>query len=268
MGVFTTATLKTMLQGNVTAIDGQSYRGCQYFGNPRKVDRRTNCAGENSSPANDPNQPFAYIHLVGEGGLSFDTLVFSQGSSGGFEFDNMAIARNVVSPTTVTNFPAEITANDNDKTATTCEAFSTNFGITASNFSTSPTYSISPTTLPEGLVFNTSTGGVSGTPTAAFTKQTFRITATAGNQDDFADVELEVIDPGNTPCPPPPPPPTNPSNSSSSSNNSPVHTNDPATNSPQLAATGAPPWPLWAAITTVAGAATIAASTLIRRRHS
>ena len=210
VGVFTTATLKQMLTGNVTAIDGNTYRGCQYFGNPRKVDRRTNCAGENSSPANDPNQPFAYIHLVGEGGLQFDTIVFTQGGSGGFEFDNMAIARNVVSPTVVTEFPAEINAGSPDQVAGTCEAFSTTFALTASNFTTSPTYSLSPTTLPEGLTFTPSTGGVSGTPTAGFTKTTYTLTATAGSQTATETVSLEVNDLGNTPCPPPPPPPAPP----------------------------------------------------------
>ena len=267
VGVFTTATLKQMLTGNVTAVDGNSYRGCQYFGNPRKVDRRTDCAGENSSPPNDPNQPFAYIHLVGEGGLEFDTIVFTQGSSGGFEFDNMAIARNVVSPTVVTEFPAEINSGSPDQVANTCEAFSTTFAVTASNFTAAPTYSIDPTTLPEGLTFNPATGGVSGTPTAAFTQTAYTLTATAGTQTATASVSLTVNDLGNTPCPPPPPPPA--TNQSSNTRSSTDHGGLPdTTTAPQLAATGAPAWPVWAGVVSVLGGALIAWTTLARRHNA
>jgi hypothetical protein len=245
VGIFQTSSLTNLLQSpTVTAINGASYNSCQYFGNPRLVDRTVNCAGQNGSASNDPNQPFAYIHLIGEGGLTFDTIVFAQVGGGGFELDNIAIERNVTAPNTIILFPPELNARTPALSGTTCDPFPTSFGLIASNFAQTPTYSISPTTLPDGLAFNSSNGGVSGTPTAAFTKQTFTITASAGNQSATADVELEVTDPGNTPCPPPPP---QSSNNSSTTNTSAANTNDPAGNSPQLAATGAPAWPVWAA---------------------
>ena len=268
VGVFTTATLKSLLGSNtstdlVTAIDGNTYQGCRYYGNPRKVDRTANCSGTDSSY--NFSQPYAYIHLVGEGGLKFDTIVFAQGDSGGFEFDNMAIARNVVSPTVVTEFPAEINAGSPDQVADTCQAFSTTFALTASNFTTSPTYSIDPTTLPDGLTFNPATGGVSGTPTAGFTKTTYTLTAAAGSQTPTETVSLEVNDLGNTPCPPPPDPPANQSSNTRSSN-SPGHVYDAAAG-PQLAATGAPAWPVWAGVVSILGGAFVAWTT-VARRHS
>ena len=267
VGVFTTATLKSLLGSNtstdlVTAIDGNTYQGCRYYGNPRLIDRTANCSGTDSSY--NYSQPYAYIHLVGEGGLQFDTIVFTQGSSGGFEFDNMAIARNVVSPTVVTEFPAEINAGSPDQVAGTCEAFSTTFALTASNFTTSPTYSIDPTTLPEGLTFNTATGGVSGTPTAGFTKTTYTLTATAGSQTATETVSLEVNDLGNTPCPPPPVPPANQSSNTRSSN-SPGQLHD-TTVGPQLAATGAAAWPVWAGVTLVTGLTLVALARLTSRQ--
>jgi len=48
-------------------------------------------------------QPFAFIHLVGVHGLTFDQLTFTQTCSGGFEFDNFTIvdAPVTLDPTTV-----------------------------------------------------------------------------------------------------------------------------------------------------------------------
>ena len=48
-------------------------------------------------------QPFAFIHLVGVHGLTFDKLTFTQTCSGGFEFDNFTIidAPVTLDPTTV-----------------------------------------------------------------------------------------------------------------------------------------------------------------------
>lgn len=40
--------------------------------------------------------PFAYIHLVGVGGLTFDSFTMTEPFNGGFEFDNFAIQDNPV----------------------------------------------------------------------------------------------------------------------------------------------------------------------------
>lgn len=202
VGTFTTATLVTMLNsgvGSVTAIDGTSYNSCEYFGNPVLTTSRCgNLSG---------TEPFAYVHLIGSNGLSFDTLVFSQGSSGGFEFDNMAIARSVNSPdSSLISFPAELNAGNPSQSASTCSAFTSNFAWTASNFSGTPTYSISPT-LPAGLSLNTANGTVSGTPTAASAQTSYTVTAASGNQSASKSVTLGVTDAGNLPCPTPTPAP-------------------------------------------------------------
>lgn len=202
VGTFTTATLVTMLNGgvgSVTAINGTSYNSCEYFGNP--VTTTSRCGNLSGT------EPFAYVHLIGSNGLSFDTLVFSQGNSGGFEFDNMAIARAVNSPDpTLISFPAELNAGNPSQTASTCSAFTSNFAWTASNFSGSPVYSITPA-LPVGLSLNTANGTVSGTPTAASVQTSYTVTAASGNQSATKSVTLSVTDAGNLPCPTPTPTP-------------------------------------------------------------
>jgi len=213
VGIFQTSSLTNLLKDpTVTAINGATYKSCQYYGNPRLVDRTTNCAGENSSPGNDPNQPFAYIHLIGEGGLTFDTIVFAQVGGGGFELDNIAIERHVTAPNTVILFPPELNARTPDLTGTTCDQFPSSFGLIASNFAQTPTYSISPTTLPPGLTFTQATGTISGTATSAFSRATYTVTATAQttgttpvSQTASTTISLEV-----TACPTPPPPPKPP----------------------------------------------------------
>jgi len=214
VGVFTTDTLKALLDNRtstdlVTAIDGNQYQKCRYWGNPLLVDRKTGCVGDSSTY--NANQPYAYIHLIGEGGLEFNKLVFEQGSGGSFEFDNMAIARNVVSPPSFP-FPAELNANTPDLVGTTCDPFPTSFGLVSSNFAQTPTYSISPTTLPPGLTFNEATGTISGTATSTFSRTTYTVTATAQTiganpvtQTASTTVSLAV-----TACPPPPPKPPTP----------------------------------------------------------
>ena len=60
------------------------------------------------------------------------------------------------------------------------------------------TYSISPTSLPGGLSFNTSNGKITGTPNAVAAKQTYTVTATDSTvgtpQTSTFTIDLEVID--------------------------------------------------------------------------
>ncbi|AXE53857.1 putative Ig domain-containing protein [Aurantimicrobium sp. MWH-Uga1] len=196
VGTFTTASLVSLLNngvGSITAIDNTSYQSCEYFGNPVLTTSR--CGNLTNT------EPFAYVHLIGANGLTFDTLVFSQGSSGGFEFDNMAIARNVNTPaTSLISFPAELNAGNPSQVADTCTAFTSNFAWTASNFASSPSYAISPV-LPAGLSLNTATGSISGTASAASSQANYTITATAGAQSASDVISLSVTDAGNLPCP-------------------------------------------------------------------
>ena len=67
------------------------------------------------------------------------------------------------------------------------------------DFVTPVNYSINPTTLPTGLSFSTTTGEITGTPSAIATKATFTVTATDSTQgaNKTADytVDIEVVEP-------------------------------------------------------------------------
>ena len=67
------------------------------------------------------------------------------------------------------------------------------------DFVTPVAYSINPTTLPTGLIFSTTTGEITGTPSAIATKATFTVTATDSTQgaNKTADytVDIEVVEP-------------------------------------------------------------------------
>ena len=69
--------------GTVTAIGGARYTKTEYYGS--RFYPNSNCG-------NPCNEPFAFIHLVAPAGVTFDQVSFVQGSSGGFEFDNVAAA--------------------------------------------------------------------------------------------------------------------------------------------------------------------------------
>ncbi|MCC4248976.1 MULTISPECIES: putative Ig domain-containing protein [Microbacterium] len=64
--------------------------------------------------------------------------------------------------------------------------------LTPVNFLSPPTYSISPSTLPVGLGFETATGVIGGTPLAAAEPTDYTITASAGNESATATLTLGV----------------------------------------------------------------------------
>lgn len=198
VGSFSTASLVTMLNGGVgtvTAMDGTVHTTCDYYGNP--VLTTSTCGGG--------REPFAYVHLVATGGLNFDTIVFSQGSSGGFEFDNMAISRFVTPPEELISFPPNLVPGSAVQQASTCTPFSSSLDWTASNFATAPTFSVSPA-LPSGFNMNPASGEFAGTATSAASLTTYTMTATAGSQSKSSTFTFEVNDIGNTPCATPPSP--------------------------------------------------------------
>jgi hypothetical protein len=70
--------------------------------------------------------------------------------------------------------------------------------ITASGFTAPLTYSITSGTLPTGLNLNTSTGIISGTPSAAYSQATVRLTVVdAAASTDFVDITFQVNAPPN-----------------------------------------------------------------------
>jgi hypothetical protein len=193
VGTFSTASIVSMLNGGVgtiRALDGSTYATCDYYGNP--VRTTATCGGG--------REPFAYVHLIASGGLSFDTVVFSQGASGGFEFDNMAIARFVTPDESLVSFPPELRPGSATQTATTCSPFTSSLDWTASNFASAPTYTISPS-LPADFTFSPESGEFAGTPQSTLAQTAFTVTATAGSQVKQSTFTLAVT--GSTPCPSP-----------------------------------------------------------------
>lgn len=63
--------------------------------------------------------------------------------------------------------------------------------FTPANFTTVPTYALSRV-LPAGLLFNTATGVISGTPTASLAATTYTVTASNGTQTASATITLTV----------------------------------------------------------------------------
>ena len=196
VGTFSTASLVSMLNGgtgSIESLDGSTYDTCDYYGNP--VRTTATCGGG--------REPFAYVHLVATGGLNFDTIVFSQGSSGGFEFDNMAIARFVAPDESLISFPPGLRPGDASQAATTCSPFVSTLDWTASNFASAPIFSITPA-LSSDFTFDADSGEFAGTPTATLSQTTYTVTATAGSQSKQSTFTLAVT--GTTPCPSPPEP--------------------------------------------------------------
>jgi len=67
---------------SITARDGTTtYNTEDYYGHP------VSGTGARAST----NEPFAYVHAIADGGITFDRIVLSQGNGGGFEFDNFAV---------------------------------------------------------------------------------------------------------------------------------------------------------------------------------
>jgi hypothetical protein len=179
--------------GRIQALNGTSYATCDFYGNP--VRTTATCGGG--------REPFAYVHLIASGGLNFDTIVFSQGNTGNFEFDNMAISRFVTPEERLISFPPDLRPGLDTQQATTCSPFVSSLDWTASNFASAPTFTITPS-LPADFNFSANSGEFAGTPTATHPQTTYTVTATAGSQSKQATFSLTVT--GSTPCPSPPSP--------------------------------------------------------------
>jgi hypothetical protein len=90
VATLTTAGLTTLLGTSaapspVRAIDNTEHNASgEYFGHPVTA----------TSPRSTPNEPFAYVHAISSGGVTFDRIVLQHAGGGsGFEFDNVAITR-------------------------------------------------------------------------------------------------------------------------------------------------------------------------------
>lgn len=125
VGTFATSKVVQFLNngsGSISSMGGTSYPTCNYWGNPR-VDVNP-CPGTGTAAG---FEPFAYVHLFGVNGLQFDTIRFSQGGPGGFEFDNLAVATTSTAPSNaLIGFPPALNVANPSQSATTCLEFSSN----------------------------------------------------------------------------------------------------------------------------------------------
>jgi hypothetical protein len=70
---------------------------------------------------------------------------------------------------------------------------SVNISFTANGFTAPLTFAVTSGTLPSGLSLNTATGAITGTPNAAYSQATIRLTVTdSASSSDFADVTFQI----------------------------------------------------------------------------
>lgn len=103
---------------------------------------------------------------------------------------------------TSTSINAEITPTTQSISGTTGSAISNTSVFAYRNFGFTPTYSIS-STLPGGLSLNTSTGVISGTPSASLASTSYTVTATGGGKTATSTLTITISDPPAAPAPAP-----------------------------------------------------------------
>jgi hypothetical protein len=111
---------------------------------------------------------------------------------------NTSVGRTIVMATRVE--APSISLSRSSATANVDNAVSSLYSISNTG-GTSTSYSISPSTLAAGLSFSTSTGLITGTPTATRASTTYTITATNGGGSSSDTFALTVIDPPDAPSP-------------------------------------------------------------------
>jgi hypothetical protein len=142
------------------------------------------------------------VHLKNHGYVVGDMLRYTYPSGGHFGVNNAGtelkdfyfVERLWGSNNLVLNFTiGELTPKTQEFIGLTATQSSVNVTFTATGFTAPLTYSVTSGTLPSGLTLNTSTGAITGTPNAAYTQSTIRITVQdASASTDFADVTFQV----------------------------------------------------------------------------
>ena len=112
------------------------------------------------------------------------TYTINATNTGGYDTATVTIVVNDVAPSGLTYSPSTFTLTK-DTAMTTVTP--TNSGGTATSYSVSPS-------LPAGLALDTSTGAISGTPTAVTSSATYTVTATNTGGSTTADVTIVVND--------------------------------------------------------------------------
>jgi hypothetical protein len=142
------------------------------------------------------------IHLKNHGYSVGDMLRYTYPSGGHFgvtntgtELKDFYFVERLWGPSNlVLNFTiGELTPKLQEFIGLTATQSAVNVTFTATGFTAPLTYSITSGTLPSGLSLNTSTGAITGTPNAAYTQSTIRVTVVdASASTDFADVTFQV----------------------------------------------------------------------------
>jgi hypothetical protein len=142
------------------------------------------------------------IHLKDHGYVLYDMLRYTYPSGGHFGVNNVGtelkdyyfIERLYGTHNFQLNFTiGELTPKTQEFIGLTAETSTVNVSFTATGFTAPTVYSVTSGTLPGGLTLNTSTGSITGTPNAAYSQATVRISVTdASSSTDFADVTFQV----------------------------------------------------------------------------
>jgi hypothetical protein len=142
------------------------------------------------------------IHLKNHGYVVGDMLRYTYPESGHFGVTNTGtelkdfyfVERLWGTHNLVLNFTVgDLTPKIQEFIGLTAGSSAVNVSFTATGFTSPLTYSVTSGTLPSGLSLNTSTGAITGTPNAAYSQATVRITVVdAASSTDFADVTFQI----------------------------------------------------------------------------
>jgi hypothetical protein len=142
------------------------------------------------------------IHIKNHGYVLFDMLRYTYPADGHFGVNNVGtelkdyyFVDRLYGPHNFTvNFTiGELTPKLQEFIGLTATQSSVNISFTNIGFNAPVTFAVTSGTLPSGLSLNTSTGAITGTPNAAYSQATIRITATdASASSDFADVTFQI----------------------------------------------------------------------------
>ena len=142
------------------------------------------------------------IHIKNHGYVLFDMLRYTYPAEGHFGVNNVGnelkdyyFVDRLYGPHNFTvNFTiGELTPKLQEFIGLTATQSSVNISFTNIGFNAPVTFAVTSGTLPGGLTLNTSTGAITGTPNAAYSQATIRITATdASLSTDFADVTFQI----------------------------------------------------------------------------
>jgi hypothetical protein len=142
------------------------------------------------------------FHLKNHGYALFDMLRYTYPAAGHFGVANEAnelkdyyfVDRLYGAHNFTVNFTiGELTPKLQEFIGLTASTSTVNISFTNVGFTAPVTFAVTSGTLPGGLTLNTSTGAITGTPNAAYSQATIRITATDSTQStDFADVTFQI----------------------------------------------------------------------------